>query len=163
MLTDELMELIQELKSGKVETQKLECKEARNSIPRSLLETLSAFSNTHGGGIILLGVGDAPTFPIVGVENIERLQSAVANMCAQELELPVRPQFSLHNVSGRSLLVIEVPEVGTSEKPVYIKARGIYHGSFIRQADGDHQLTEYEVLKLLENRGQPTHDMELVR
>ena len=29
MLTDELMELIQELKSGKVETQKLECKEAR--------------------------------------------------------------------------------------------------------------------------------------
>jgi ATP-dependent DNA helicase RecG len=162
MLTDELMELIEELKLGRVETQKLECKEARNDIPRSLLETLSAFSNTHGGGIILLGVGDAPTFPILGVHNIDQLQSAVANMCAQELESPVRPQFSLHNIGGRSLLVIEVPEVGTSEKPVYIKARGIYHGSFIRQADGDHQLTEYEVLKLLENRGQPRHDMELI-
>jgi ATP-dependent DNA helicase RecG len=162
MLTDELMELIDELKLGKVETQKLECKEARSNIPRSLLETLSAFSNTHGGGIILLGVGDAPTFPILGVDNLDRLQSAAANMCAQELEPPIRPQFSSHNISGRSLLVIEVPEAGTSEKPVYIKARGIYHGSFIRQADGDHHLTEYEVLKLLENRGQPRHDMELI-
>ncbi|MCL5058783.1 MAG: putative DNA binding domain-containing protein [Actinobacteria bacterium] len=162
MLIDELMELIDELKVGKVETQKLECKEARNNIPRSLLETLSAFSNTHGGGIILLGAGDAPTFPILGVENIDRLQSAVANMCAQELEPPIRPQFSLHNIGGRSLLVIEVPEAGVAEKPVYIKARGIYHGSFIRLADGDHQLTEYEVLKLLENRGQPRHDMELI-
>lgn len=162
MLIDELMELIEELKLGKVETQKLECKEARNSIPRSLLETLSAFSNTHGGGIVLLGVGDAPTFPILGVENIDRLQTAIANMCAQELEPPIRPQFSLHNISGRPILVIEVPEAGASEKPVYIKARGIYHGSFIRQADGDHQLTEYEVLKLLENRGQPRHDMELI-
>lgn len=160
MLADELMELIEELKLGEVETQKLECKEARNDIPRSLLETLSAFSNTHGGGIILLGVGDAPTFPILGVDNIDRLQSAVANMCAQELGSPIRPLFSLHNISGRSLLVLEVPEAGTSEKPVYIKARGIYHGSFIRQADGDHQLTEYEVLKMLENRGQPRHDME---
>ncbi|SFG62824.1 ATP-dependent DNA helicase RecG [Desulfotomaculum arcticum] len=162
MLTDELLELIEELKLGRVETQKIECKEARRNIPRSLSETLSAFSNTHGGGIILLGVGDAPTFPILGVENIESLQTAVANMCAQELDPPVRPQFSLHNISGRSLLIIEVPEAGTSEKPIHIRARGIYHGSFIRQADGDHQLTEYEVLKLLENRGQPRHDMEVV-
>ncbi|ACV62326.1 putative transcriptional regulator [Desulfofarcimen acetoxidans DSM 771] len=162
MLTEELMELIEELKLGKVETQKVECKEARVDIPRSLVESLSAFSNATGGGIVLLGVGDAPTFPILGVNNIDRLQSAVTNMCAQELEPPIRPQFSLHNISGRILLVIEVPEAGTPEKPVYIKARGIYHGSFMRQADGDHQLTEYEVLKLIENRGQPRHDMEFI-
>lgn len=162
MFIEELNELIQELKLGKCETQKLECKEARRNTPRSLLETLSAFSNTHGGGIILLGVGDAPTFPILGVENLEQVQTGVANMCAQELEPPIRPQISLHNIGGRSLLAIEVPEAGTSEKPVYIKARGIYHGSYIRQADGDHQLTEYEVLKLLENRGQPRHDMDLI-
>ena len=160
MLTDELTELIEELKMGKVETQKVECKEARFDIPRSMAETLAAFSNAPGGGIVLLGVGDAPTFPILGVNNLDRLQSAVVNMCAQELEPPVRPQFSLHNIGGRSLLVIEVPEVGTSQKPVYIRARGIYNGSYIRQADGDHRLTEYEVLKLLENRGQPRHDME---
>jgi len=89
MLTDELMELIDELKLGKVETQKLECKEARSNIPRSLLETLSAFSNTHGGGIILLGVGDAPTFPILGVDNLDRLQSAAANMCVLYGELSI--------------------------------------------------------------------------
>lgn len=162
MFIEELTELIQELKLGKCETQKLECKEARHNTPRSLLETLSAFSNAHGGGIILLGVGDAPTFPILGIEKLEQVQSGVVNMCAQELEPPIRPQISLHNIGGRSLLVIEVPEAGTSEKPVYIKARGIYHGSYIRQADGDHQLTEYEVLKLLENRGQPRHDMDLI-
>lgn len=162
MITDELMELIEYIRVGKVETQKVECKEARSGIPRNLVETLSAFSNATGGGIVLLGVGDAPTFPILGVNNMDQLQSAVTNMCAQELESPVRPQFSVHNIGGRTLLVIEVPEAGTHQKPIFIKARGVYHGSYIRQADGDHRLSEYEVLKMLENRGQPKHDLEPV-
>ena len=56
MLT--LKEVKQLLEKG--ETVRLECKEAKNSVPKSIYETYSTFSNTNGG-IVLLGVAENKT------------------------------------------------------------------------------------------------------
>lgn len=157
-----MVQLLYELREIGVELQEVECKAARRKVPRSLAETLSAFSNSTNGGVILLGINDRPTFEISGIEEPARILDGLNQMCSQELEPPIRPQISTHSIDGKIVVVVEVPEAGISEKPVFVKARGIYNGSYIRTADGDHQLTQYEVMKLLENRGQPQHDIEPV-
>ena len=48
------------------------------------------------------------------------------------------------------------------EKPCYYKGSGLVSGSFIRVADGDRQLTQYEVQGFLDGRGQPVYDIEPV-
>ena len=57
-------------------------------------------------------------------------------------------------------MVAQVPECIPRDKPCYVTERGVYHGSFIRVSDGDRKLTSYEVDRLLENRRQPSYDVQ---
>lgn len=57
----ELDTLIKELRLGGQDTQQVEVKEAAGGLPKSILETLSAFSN-GAGGIIILGLQEQNNF-----------------------------------------------------------------------------------------------------
>jgi ATP-dependent DNA helicase RecG len=75
---------------------------------------------------------------------------------------PVRALIDLHEVEGRTVLVAEIPETALDGKPCYYSGAGLTNGAFIRVADGDRRLNQYEVQVMRASRGQPEEDREPV-
>jgi len=59
-------------------------------------------------------------------------------------------------------VVAEVPQVSADQKPCYYRPAGIVEGSYIRVADGDRRLTDYEVQLFLSWRQRPRFDRQPV-
>lgn len=138
--------------------QVVEAKRATREMPSDLPETLSAFSNTSDGGVVLLGIDEAGGFTITGVEDVERVSSRVAQACRDELEPPISAVLSSDEVDGKRIVIVEVPELPPHEKPCYIKSRGLVNGTFLRIGGTNRKLTGYETAVLMANRGQPAED-----
>jgi ATP-dependent DNA helicase RecG len=157
----ELAQIMAGLRSAGAESTSVEVKAAVGGVPKSVRETLSAFSNGTGGTLIL-GLDEQAGFrPAAGFE-AARVRDGLARMCADDLQPPVRADIEVISFEGGHLLVAQVAEVDPLAKPCYVKARGEYQGSFIRGGDGDRKLSEYEVALLHANRGQPKDDREPV-
>ena len=157
MTEPELLELIGALRAFEGDTSGIEAKRAATRLPERLWETLSAFANTPGGGVVILGLDEASGFAPVGVVDPDKAQKDMASLCDQ-MDPPLRPLISLHQLDGRILLTAEVPELGTEQKPCYYRGAGLTNGAFVRVADGDRRLTPYEVQAMLASRGQPRED-----
>lgn len=65
-------ELIHKLSS--LEWEDFEVKAAKSELPKSVWETVSAFSNTNGGWIVLGVTEKGKDFEITGVGNAEKLE-----------------------------------------------------------------------------------------
>ena len=83
------------------ESDQIEAKEAKNSVGKSVLETISAFSNEPGlgGGILLLGIKEenegTRNFAISGVLDSENIQNEVASLCRTEFNHEIRPRIKV--------------------------------------------------------------------
>jgi len=139
----------------------IEVKKARGGFPKSVRETASAFSNTHGG-VLILGLDEADCFAATGLENPAKMAADLASMCSAEMDPPIRPYIQIHTFEGVQVLVAEVPELPREQKPCYYRGAGITKGAFVRVHDGDRQLSTYEVQMMLSARGQPMDDLEPV-
>ncbi|MCC4267015.1 MULTISPECIES: ATP-binding protein [Microbacterium] len=153
----ELTELVRRLRAIGSDLTDVEVKRAEGGLPRSLRETLSAFSNTAGGTVIL-GLDEASGFSATGLHDPAAMADNFASMCSTELEPPVRAITNVVEFEGVHLLVAEIPEIDASLKPCYYRGQGMNSGSYVRVNDGDHRLTPYEVQTLVANRGQPLED-----
>jgi ATP-dependent DNA helicase RecG len=161
MTLEELEEILQALREVGGDIANVEVKRAEGGLPKRLWETLSAFANTPGGGTVILGLDEATGFRVVGVRDPARLQSDLASLC-DLMDPPLRPLIQVHTLEGRPVLVAEIPEVPHTQKPCYYRGAGLMTGAFIRVADGDRQLTQYEIQVYLDGRGQPIYDLEPV-
>lgn len=65
----ELLDKLEEL-----EWEDFEVKEAKNSIPKSSFETVSAFSNTNGGWMVFGIMEYRRGYNITGVENAKKIE-----------------------------------------------------------------------------------------
>lgn len=158
MQREELIDLITRLQAGMGEMQVVEAKRATREMPSDLPETLSAFSNTFDGGVILLGIDESSGFSITGVQDVERMSGRVAQACRDELDPPIRPMLSSEEVDGKKVVIVEVPELQAREKPCFIKSRGLVNGAFLRIGGTNRKLTAYETAVLVANRAQPVDD-----
>jgi len=161
MTDPELAEIVAGLRSVGSDHADVEAKAAETELPKQLWHTLSAFANTPGGGVIVLGLDERQRFRAVGVRAPKKLLQDVASVC-DELAPPLRPQIRIHTFEGQSLLVIEVPEVERNQKPCYYKGAGLTNGAYVRVGDGNRKLTSYEIQLLLGSRGQPRDDEDPV-
>ncbi|HEY0020898.1 MAG TPA: ATP-binding protein [Longimicrobium sp.] len=162
MTSDELRDLLEQLQRQGTELTNVEAKRARDGIPRRIWETLSAFANTPGGGVLLLGVDGQQGFAPTGVSDAAKVQADLGAVAADQMEPPLRPLLQVFEIDGAAVVVAEVPELPASAKPCYYQGAGLPNGAFIRVGDGDRKLTPYEVQALFEARGQPRHDVEPV-
>lgn len=157
MLAGELVQFIQALRRAETDTVAIETKKATSDLPRRLRETLSSLANTPGGGVILLGLDEERAFAVTGVADAAKIQSDVASLCDQ-MVLPLRPLIEIHQVEDHNIVTVEVPELPPEQKPCYYRGAGLTNGAFIRVADGDRRLTQYEVQMMFASWGQPRED-----
>jgi ATP-dependent DNA helicase RecG len=161
MTTDEVVAIIDDLRRFTTDHQHVEAKAAVGGLPRRLWETISAFANTTGGGTLILGVDEESGFSIVGVHDPRKASQDLASIC-DTMVPPVRALIELHEIEGHTLLVAEIPETPLQDKPCYYSGAGLTNGAFIRVADGDRRLNQYEVQVMRASRGQPQEDREPV-
>jgi ATP-dependent DNA helicase RecG len=142
---------------------RIEAKRASDMGP-SIMETVIAFSNEPGlgGGYLLLGAewsankkGDS-VYRAAGVTNPDKVQSDLATQCASMLNVTLRPEIQREVVDGKVVLVVFVPEVDVTQKPVYMVRKGLPKGAFRRIGPTDQQCVD-EDLWVLRGESQPVH------
>src|SRR5690554_3446216 len=120
-----------------------------SEIGKSILETICAFSNEPnlGGGIIVLGIEEEehslfPTYKVVGVDNIDKIQKDIATQCASTFNQSIRPKITVETSQQRNVILIEVEELDAAMKPVYFKNQGLPKGAYRRIGSTDQRCTE---------------------
>ena len=106
---DELLERL--LERG--ECQRIEAKQAQNSLGKSALETISAFSNEPdlSGGYLILGIKKqeegalGKMYEIQGVRDPDALQQEIGNICRNSFNRRIIPEISVHSIEGCLLVV----------------------------------------------------------
>jgi ATP-dependent DNA helicase RecG len=161
MTDEELRDILSELRSVRADGSAVEAKAAASGLPKSLRETLSAFSNSPGGGVVVLGVDERQEFAVTGITNPGKMQADFASMC-NTMEPPVRANVDIQRVEGLDVLVAEIPELPPDAKPCYHVGAGLMNGAYIRSGDSDQRLTQYEVLMLRASAGRPREDLQPV-
>ncbi len=144
MQTEDLKELVEEVRRQKTEKQTLELKAAHVGFPGKIYDTLSSFSNQDDGGIMLFGITERPDYDVVGVYDAEDAQRKVMEACNQ-MEPKVCPLITLCEVDGKMVMSAEIPGVDPSLRPVFYKGAGRIRGSYIRVGDADELMSEYEI------------------
>ncbi|PIN51356.1 DNA-binding protein [Trueperella pyogenes] len=157
MLGVKLDDLVATIRAIGVDTQRIEVKSA---VGKSILETLSAFSNS-GSGTLLIGFSEKDGFTPTLDFDAAAQRDALVSRCA-ELTPRVNAETDIVEFEGGQVLVATIPEIPPYDKPCYITERGRYNGAYRRLGDGDHRLLKYEVDRLLEAQHTPTWDEEAV-
>lgn len=124
---------------------RLEFKEARNSIPRNLFETVCAFLNREGGSI-LLGVNNQGE--VIGVDPIaiEQISTDISSLSNNPTKL--NPSFilfpSVVEIKNKKVIHIQVPSSSQVHKCDNIV--------FDRSSDGDFRVTSPQGIAEIYNR-----------
>lgn len=70
---ERLQAVLVQLRIEQSDNQFYEVKTAVGGMPQSIRETMSAFANTPGGGVIIFGVDEGSNFDIVGVYDAKKM------------------------------------------------------------------------------------------
>jgi ATP-dependent DNA helicase RecG len=141
------------------ELQGVEVKSAVGGLPDSITETLSAFANLPGGGLLVLGLDESKGFAPVGLKDAVLLAAGVASKARQAFEPAIHVDVDVETFEGADLVVARVRELPTSAKPCFVKRTG---QAYLRFADGDYALSQLEIEGFISNRSRPRHDEEPV-
>ncbi|WP_089801003.1 ATP-binding protein [Cellulomonas sp. KH9] len=161
MSVDDVHELLATLRRIGGEPTRVEAKRAAGGLPKSLRETLSAFSNSDGG-TVLLGVDEETGFATVPLDDPIALRDGLVQMSRDDMTPALLVSTDLVEVEGNTVVVAEVPPVTADRRPVYVTSQGIITGSYLRGGDGDRRMTEAEIAMVMASRAQPAYDREAV-
>jgi ATP-dependent DNA helicase RecG len=153
----ELDDLLAELRRVRTDHQGVEAKRAGRALPATTAETLSAFANTDGGGLLLLGVHEnSGEFNVTGVDNVQQIQSDLQAQCSL-MEPQLRVSVDLIEHPDGVVVAAVVPPVPRDQRPCHIAVQGAHASSYIRVGDGDQHLEPGEVTQMLANRTNHDH------
>ncbi len=151
------------------ENERIEAKRTINSLGKSLLETISAFSNEPGlgGGYLVLGltkntIEQPPYYSITGLRDPEQAQSEVVTLCRQCFSVPIRPNLELLSHQEKKFLLVYIPEAEPHDKPVFIQSEGIDKGAFRRIGPTDQRCTKEDLNYLYQQRSRKKYDETVI-
>lgn len=164
-----LDDVIARLRRAGTRLTQVEVVSAVSGAPRSVWPTISAFSN-HGGGLVIFGLNADDGFTPVPGFDAARVRDQVADAFrprdVAEGAGPLTPTpngvIDIAEVDGAPVVVADVDELPTANKPCYVTAQGIENGSYRRAGDGDRALGSYGVFLLRADGTQPTEDLDPV-
>ncbi|MDD6669190.1 MAG: ATP-binding protein [Bacteroidales bacterium] len=145
-------ELFQRLSN--IEWDDFEVKEASGGLPKSMWETVSAFSNTVGGWIIL-GVKEmrdknGSTYIVNGVPNAEKMEQDLTSTLrsSSKFNIPILAKIESFDFDGKIVFAIHIPP--SDSKPVYMNNN--LSNTYIRVGSGDQRATDIEIGILLREK-----------
>ena len=152
---------IARLKRAGTDLETIEAKSASIALPRTVVETLSAFSNTRGG-LLLLGVDEQRGFaPVDGID-AAKLAADLASAAKTQMEPALSPRIDIVAYGTGSAVVAQVDALDAFRRPCYVRSQGLPRGAYRRTHDGDRRLSTYEVHVMQAGKGQPLFDTEAV-
>jgi ATP-dependent DNA helicase RecG len=125
-----------------IEWDDFEVKDARSELPKTVWETVSAFSNMSGGWVVLGVSQKGKKFEITGVENAEKLEQDFTTVLRSKSKFNVliNPQCKKYVVDGKNILAFFIPS--SEQKPVYFNSLA---NTFIRTGSGDQRADDAEI------------------
>ncbi len=156
----DLERIIKRLRHEGCDNEEVEAKTAQDGFPERLAETVCAFANRPDGGLILLGLQEAEHFKAVGVYDIGKCLQHANEVARRAVEPPVHITCSTHRYEGADLVAIQVHETDPSQKPVRVKKGD--QEAFLRQYDGNFELSDLEVQAFIAGRTTHHYDLEPV-
>jgi len=130
-----MQELQRAIEKG--ESERIEFKESL-SLKSEIGETVSAFSNTNKGKIII-GISDYGK--IIGIEVGKKTLEGLANYIKQNTDNHIYPKIIVESIDDKNLIIIEVNEA--NEKPVFFRGN-----AYRRISKSNHKLSASEIRKL---------------
>lgn len=156
-----LRSLVDRLRRVGAELTDVEVKAAAGGLPKSVVDTLSAFANTNGG-LLVLGLDESHGFSQVDLPDPGKLRDDLVAVASDKLHPPLRVATDIVEVDGHPLVVAEIDPIASDQRPCYVESRGIAAGSYVRVGDGDRRMTQAEIGLAIANRNQPRYDLEPV-
>ncbi len=157
MTRDELL-----AKINSIEWTDIEFKEAAWAVPKSALDTVSAFANTSGGHLVFGVRQHDGQFEVKGVTEPDKVQGDFLGQVRDKNKisvfLPITGQP--HNLNESMVLVFYVPEAQRNEKPVYID--GNPKKAYIRRGGRDDTCTGDELLRFIRDAADTRYDGDLL-
>ncbi|GEE00735.1 transcriptional regulator [Gordonia spumicola] len=156
MQIDDLHSAVETMRRANTDLPRIEVKAGGGGVGKSLLPTISAFSNSPGGGVVILGLDEKAGFtPTPGFDAqaaMDALVEIVRPRKHTETPGPLTPRPSMVvdrlEFEGADLVVAEVAEIAAAAKPCFVTAQGKENGSYTRIGEGDHRLDTYEVFQM---------------
>lgn len=158
---DDIIELLDGLRRIGGEPEDIEVKSGAGGFPTSVRESLVAFANADGG-TILIGIDEGSGFRVVPIPDIAGYRDTLVALARDSITPPLQVETDMVDIDGIPVLIAQVPPARSEQKPVYVTAKGIVNGAFLRTGDGDRRMSEGEVGLLVAGRSQPTYDKEPV-
>jgi ATP-dependent DNA helicase RecG len=145
------------------ERSKIECKESAWQLSQDAWETVSAFSNT-AGGTLLLGVAERQgRFEVAGLVDAPRIQHELASGLRDKMNVPIPAQVEplIVPVAGQERVVLSayIPEALPYQKPIYVRDRGLGRGCYKRVSGHDMPCTEEDLARFFQARSLISPDM----
>ncbi len=161
MTSENLLNLVEQVIKSRAEYQFIELKAACEGAPKRIYDTLSSFSNSNEGGVIIFGIDEQNNFEICGVYNLQDIQQKITEQC-DSMSPKVRPLFSYAETQGKYICSIEVPPLDVSERPCFYAGKGRLKGSYTRVGTNDEPMTEYEIYSYEAYRKKYQDDIRII-
>ena len=159
---DDLADLINNLLTAK-ETNVLEFKTSKDSLPKSFWETYSAFANTQGGYIIL-GVEENSPNIVVGVNNADKIKKELFSLANNKGKvshnLIEENNVCEHIIDGKTVISVYIPELSAHYKPLYLNDN--LKNSYIRKNEGDYKVSSEDLRRFIRDSHDEDIDSELL-
>lgn len=110
-------ELIQKL--GDIEWEDFEVKEAKSDVPKSSLETVSAFSNTSGGWLVFGVKKEGKYYDIEGVESPEKTEQDFISVLRNGLKFNKKLEVKCQKYNFGEKTVLAFYIHASENKPVF--------------------------------------------
>lgn len=140
------------MKFNQFEKNLIEYKGAEAGVPKSIYKTISAFSNTNGG-FIILGITQEKESNIEhGVKNPQQYVDDIISTITEIYNFCpiVNPEIIIKD--NLYFVKIEVFEASRFVKPIFFKNKGPIRGSYKRIGSSDIHLTEYDLMRFYQDR-----------
>lgn len=121
----------------------LEFKENINS-KQGILASIIAFANTAGGKLVI-GIHDK-THAIVGVNEPHLIEEKLSNIISDSIAPTIVPNIEI--VPWRDTYIIIIDVVPGSNRPYYLKSKGIDSSSYVRVGSSN-RLADQELIRVI--------------
>lgn len=143
--------------------------EAKKGLGQSVFETICAFANEPdmGGGRILVGVTKNGEdffggYEVVGIQDPDKISADLASGCASTFNIPIRPRISTIEFQKHVVIVVEVDELPTAQKPLYFQKQQLPRGAWRRVGSTDQHCTEEDIALFYTDQHHESYDAHIL-